>query len=119
VKSLVDDPKFFLSEKGRTDPRGELRATIRAFFTPKVEGERHPACRFVARYQWLKERLGIDPSRLPAGECTEIFQMVETLRPSSVILSFPTSHINSPASMFGHTLLTIEPGTGAGCWRTR
>ncbi len=110
VKSLVDDPKFFLSEKGRTDPREELRATIRAFFSPKIEGERHPTCRFVARYQWLKDRLGIDPARVPAGECAEIFQMVESLRPSSVILSFPTSHINSPASMFGHTLLTIETG---------
>src|SRR5574340_297349 len=31
-KSLVDDPIFFLSASGKTDPQAELDATIRGFF---------------------------------------------------------------------------------------
>lgn len=50
VKSLVDDPKFFLAPDGRTNPRAELHATIRAFFDPPCERPKHPVCRFVARY---------------------------------------------------------------------
>ena len=33
---------------------------------------------------------------------------MNTVRPTSVSLVFPMAHLNSPASMFGHTLLTIE-----------
>ncbi len=108
LRSLIDDPKFFADPNGKHDPRAELRATIRSFFRPVVEGETHPVCRFVARFEWLKEKLNIDESRLPVSRCEESEALLEQIRPESVTLIFPTSHINSPASMYGHTLLTIE-----------
>lgn len=108
VRSLVDDPKFFADPNGKHDPRAELRATIRAFFTPLVANERHPVCRFVGRYEWLREKLDLDSTRLPVPACDEFEQLIARIRPESASLSFPTSHMNSPASMYGHTLLTIE-----------
>ena len=35
-KSLVDDPEFFCAKNGKTNPRAELMATVRAFFEEKI-----------------------------------------------------------------------------------
>ena len=37
-KSLVDDPGFFFSKKGKTDPKSELKYTIEAFFMEPQKG---------------------------------------------------------------------------------
>lgn len=108
VKSIVDDPRFFLAEKGRTDPEAELEATIRAFFEPADDENESAVCRFVARFAWIRERLDLDVSRLPVPACTEFETFMEENKPKAASLAFPASHINSPASMFGHTMLTIE-----------
>lgn len=108
IKSVVDDPDFFLAENGREDPEAELLATIRAFFVPYEDEADSAVCRFVARFEWIKTRLDIDASRLPVSRCAGFEAFMDENEPTSVSLSFPTSHVNSPASMFGHTLLTIE-----------
>ena len=110
VSSLIDDPAFFLSGEGKRNPAAELNATIRSFFTPLEEGKKHPICRFIARFYWLKEKLEIDESALPMNTCKDTITAIDGMRPRSATLVFPASHINSPASMFGHTLLTIETG---------
>ena len=110
-RSLVDDPRFFAAENGKHDSAAELEATIRSFFTPPgsvAAGEKHPICRFVARYNWLKDKLGIDPARLPLPSCAPFDALMESIQPQSVTLIFPTSHMNSPASMYGHTLITVR-----------
>jgi hypothetical protein len=108
LRSLVDDPKFFLAADGARDPEAELTATIRAFFDPVVPDAKHPVCRFVARYYWIKEQLGLDPARLPVNECEHFTALIRDIKPESATLVFPASHMNSPASMFGHTLLVYE-----------
>lgn len=111
VKSIIDDPKFFLDSDGRTNPEAELLATIRAFFeTPEGTGDEKETavCLFVARFEWIKEQLALDVSRMPVSGCTEFDAFMVENAPKFATLAFPTSHINSPASMFGHTLLTIE-----------
>ncbi len=113
VKSLIDDRRFFLSPGGNDDPEEEMEATIRGFFTPLEEGVRHPVCRFAARFAWLKERLDIDESRLPVPRCDAYDTLIDQIAPESITLIFPTSHMNSPASMYGHTLLTIRGGDGS------
>jgi len=110
TRSLIDDPKFFLSPRGKTDPRAELEATIRAIASPPREGEKTAACRFVARYRWLKDMLSIDENLLHVKGCAELEDSIDRMRPESVTMVFPASHINSPASMFGHTFLMIETG---------
>lgn len=106
--SLVDDPRFFLAPSGKYDPQAELEATLRSFFSQEDDEKRHPVCRFIARYDWLADRLNIDPSRLPVPECRHFSEMMDQIEPASVTLIFPAAHINSPASMFGHTLLTVD-----------
>ncbi len=111
LRSLVDDPNFFLAANGKHDPEAELEATIRGFFRPAEEVDadgKHPVCRFVARYDWLKAKLAIDESRLPVARCAAFDELLDRIKPESVTLIFPASHMNSPASMYGHTLLTIR-----------
>ncbi len=118
VTSAAVSPWFFNAPDGRTDPEAELRATLASFFSDrKIEiRDEYPQCVFIARYLWLKTRLHIDPKRLPARPCTAYHQWIEALDPRAVAVVFPTAYINSPASMFGHTLLRIDarhqtPGT--------
>ncbi|MCL4872846.1 DUF4105 domain-containing protein [bacterium] len=106
--SLVDDPAFFNSPSGKDDPGEELRETVKAFFRDDLEGDAHPQCRFIARYRWLSKELSIDRSKLPAPECKGYDELILNMNPRSAVLVFPVSHINSPASMFGHTLLRID-----------
>jgi len=108
VESLVDDPAFFLAEDGKTNPSSELDATIRSFFEPVDDDDDPVVCRFVARFEWIRERLNLDTTRLPAAGCSAFMDFLDRIKPESVALVFPMSHMNSPASMFGHTLLTID-----------
>ncbi len=108
VKSYVDDPRFFLSPEGKTNPRAELEATIKAFFSTKEKGDNHPRCRFIGRYYWLKDKLKIDESRLPRVKCAKFEKVMKKLRHPHAVLVFPASNMNNPASMFGHTLLRVD-----------
>lgn len=112
-KSLVDDPKFFISAAGNTDPRGELEETIKSFFRPRIEDIVHPMEKFSARYAWLKGKLSIDTARLPFDGDTKFYKFYKEINPSSITLVFPAGYLNSPASMYGHTLLLIEAKNGS------
>jgi hypothetical protein len=108
VKSLIDDPRFFLSKKGAHNPKAELEATLRAFFAAPDDPANPPVCRFIARYAWLKEVLRFDEAKLPVSECTKFNKTIAVIKPKSASLVFPASYMNNPASMFGHTLISIE-----------
>lgn len=116
--SGVKPSEFFVSPKGRTDPKAELEATILAFFEPEPDlaadkRAQHPQCRFPARYAWLKERLGIDPARLPERRCERFEEWKATLGAERVTVVFADAFLNNPASMYGHTFLRLRRG-GAG-----
>ena len=108
MKSLIDDPRFFLSPDGKKNPKAELDATISGFFEEETPGVEHPQCRFIARYAWLKEELMVDKAKLPHVECKAFKEALGIMNPKSAVLIFPTSHMNDPASMFGHTLIRID-----------
>ncbi len=108
MTSLVDDPKFFLSPEGKTNPQAELKATLAAFFQDPALGDDHPQCRFVARYAWLKKQLHIDESKLPSVTCAKYREALGNIRMQSAVLVFPAAYGNGPASMFGHTLIRID-----------
>ncbi len=105
--SLVDDPDYFLAEKGKTDPRAELAAAIAALFEPAEKGDEHFACRFPARTEWLVDALGVEKERLPQPVCARLEEALKSVKPRSAVLVFPAAHNNGPASMFGHTLLRV------------
>jgi hypothetical protein len=106
--SLVDDPKFFLADDGKTNPEAELLATVAAFFQDPGAGDDHPRCRFIARYSWLKEQLNIDDAKLPSVTCAKYEEALANIKTKSAVLVFPAAHGNGPASMFGHTLIRID-----------
>lgn len=108
IESKIDDPDFFLSEKGKHNPLAELEATLRAFFQDDEEKAKEVFCRFTARYFWLKKRLGFDASELASDGCEAFDTILKEIKPESAALIFPTAHINSPSSMFGHTLIRID-----------
>lgn len=105
--SKIDDPAFFLASNGKSNPEAELFATIQGLFEPAELADKHPICRFPARYEWLKYNIGIDKKYLPAPECTEQFNYLSKVNPKSASVMFPSAYMNSPASMFGHTFIRI------------
>jgi len=109
--SFVDDKRFFLADEGGTQPGTELLATLAGFFS-NTQGDEHPQCRFPARLQWLSEQLNIDRQRMPEVDCPLYRQWQAMVNVESVVLIFPAHHLNSPSSMFGHTLLRLDPASG-------
>lgn len=111
VVSDADDPRFFLAPTGKTDPQAELRATLAAFFqTDPVGGDPQPAqCAFPARYHWLQAALAFDPRRLPPQPCERLQRWLHELNAATVTLVFASAYLNNPASLFGHTLLRLDP----------
>ncbi len=105
-ESEIDDEDFFFSDNGKSDAKSELHATLDAFFNEERFDDNSSACRFPARKAWLQEKLEIDD--FPKVTCQEYDDTLKRLDPKSVTLVFPAAHINSPASMFGHTFLRIN-----------
>lgn len=116
-ESTIDTPSFFFAPNGKYDPKAELNATLRAFFTPisaveKTEGKaddyRHPRCLFPGRYEWLDKQLGFDKSLMPAVKCTDYREFKATIAPERTALIFTSAYMGNPASFFGHTLLRLD-----------
>jgi len=107
--SQVDDARFFNATDGKSNPKAELLQTLAAFFRTESNNDAHPQCKFVARLDWLKVKLNIDSSALPKATCKEYLQWRAIIPDHKVTLVFPAYHLNSPSSMFGHTLLRLDP----------
>ena len=105
-ESEIDDPNFFFAKDGKYNPAAELNATLDAFFSDEIKDDNSSICRFPARYDWLKHKLGGDD--FPTAACKEYQKVLRRVDPKSTTLIFPSAHINSPASMFGHTFLRIN-----------
>ena len=108
--SEVDDPGFFLSPNGKSDPAEELQATLTHFFSATLVGRsQQPAqCAFVARYHWLKEKLNFQESQLIPQTCERFNSWMEELNPASISFIFPSAYMDNPASMFGHSFLRVD-----------
>jgi len=105
-KSEIRDSSFFLSPNGRYSLKDEMIATIKALYNEETFDDNSTACKYPARKRWLRENLGL--KKLPKVECKKYNYLLERVEPTSVTLIFPSAHINSPASMFGHTFLRIN-----------
>lgn len=104
--SEIDSPSFFLANDGAENPKSELEATIRAFYNETSFDDNATACRYPTRLHWLKTQLNL--TALPTVNCKEYDALLKRMDPQSVSLIFPFAHVNSPASMFGHTFIRID-----------
>ena len=106
-ESQVDDEQFFLATDGKHDPLAELEATLLAFQQPYTGEDINQAaqCLYPARFHWLKEQ-GL--AGLVDVNCPEFSTWFKQIDGESVYLIFPAAYLNSPSSMYGHTLLRIK-----------
>ncbi len=83
-----------------------MLTTLDKLFSEEISDDNSIACKFPARTQWLQEQLNI--TNLPKVICKEYNKWLKILDPTSATIIFSSAHINSPASMFGHTFLRID-----------
>lgn len=108
VTSSVDAAHFFLAADGKTDPAAELDATLTSFFGDEPRRDEPPQCRVKGRYAWLKDKLRFDPARLPEQRCEFFDKWAAAMDPRAISLVFAANDLNSPATMYGHTLLRVD-----------
>lgn len=95
---------------GKTDPEGELHATLTQFFSDELVGRSQQVaqCAFIARFHWLSDQLQFDRNRFPFQTCERFENWLNELNPASITLIFPAAFMNNPVSMFGHSFLRID-----------
>lgn len=107
TRSEINSPAFFLAPDGRDSPESELRATLQAWTAPvEAPADRHPRCRFPARYLWLQERLEL-PAVAPI-HCADYEAWARPGQLRSVSLLMVSGFLGNPASSFGHALLKLN-----------
>ena len=109
TRSLIDEPRFFVSPHGKRDPAAELEATLAGLLAgDPAHVEDSVAARFPLRLAFLSEHLGFTPEQLPVSGSAELRATLQDFQARQVWLVFPTGYLASPASMFGHTLLLVQ-----------
>ncbi len=103
-ESYVDDEAFFLAEQGVSNARAELEASVDAMKAPASAAR----CRFPARYKFLARELDWADSEQGLAHCSDYLAWRAEIPSAKAVLVFPASYLNSPSSMFGHTLLRLD-----------
>lgn len=107
--SQVDDKSFFFASNGKNNPEDELIETVKFFYKPDInQPDNHSLCRFPARLNWLKSKFPDSLQFLPKPNCQKYNEWRKKVPAHKVSLIFPAYQLNSPSSMFGHTLLRID-----------
>lgn len=107
--SEITSSGFFLSTDGAHDPRKELEATLNALFLPTTNNpDQHAQCRFIARFHWLKKKLGLESLALPNVVCNQYQEWTSNGQIESLSLVFATGYLDNPASFYGHLLLKLN-----------
>ncbi len=104
--SQNDSPEFFLAPDGKRNLLSELSAAMQAFQQTGMADNESAQCRFPARYFWLKQQL--PEVAFVDQPCPEFTTWRDELDAHYLTLIFPASHINSPSSMYGHTLVRLD-----------
>lgn len=99
---------YFFSKDGQRHLTTELDANILALFEA-AEPNQSIRCRFPARSQWLIQSLQIKPSDLPQTSCPELDDWMGHIKPYKATVIYATDFMGNPSSMFGHTLLRLDP----------
>ena len=108
IQSEVEYAGYFLSKNGQYNLKEELNANIEALFKAN-EPNQSVRCVFPARSQWLIEQLNISQNELPEVACPELDKWMEQIKPHKATLIYATDFMGNPSSMFGHTLLRLDP----------
>lgn len=104
MESENDTDSFFVSPQGKTDLKAELIAEIALFALDNQPDNESLQCAFPARYQWLKTFY----PHWQDQSCSELSQWKREIDAHTLTLIFPASYLNSPSSMYGHSLIRLD-----------
>ncbi|MBL4882249.1 MAG: DUF4105 domain-containing protein [Oleispira sp.] len=104
MESENDTDSFFISPAGKTDLRAELIAEVALFALNDQLDNQSLQCRFPARYQWLKQFHSNWQDQL----CSDLLVWKNEIDAHKLTVIFPASYLNSPSSMYGHTLIRLD-----------
>ncbi|MBA34136.1 MAG: hypothetical protein CMI14_01740 [Oleispira sp.] len=104
MESENDSDNFFISEMGKVDPHSELLAEVPLFAMQNQLDNESLQCRFPARYHWLKQ---FYPDWVDQP-CSELSAWKDEIDAHKLTLIFPASYLNSPSSMYGHSLIRLD-----------
>ncbi|APU49263.1 DUF4105 domain-containing protein [Acinetobacter junii] len=107
-KSEVTYDGYFYAKDGKNNLKNELEADVKALFINTAENQ-SIRCKFPARSRWLIQQLNIDTEKLPIVKCPEFDQWINQIKPHKATLIYATDFMGNPSSMFGHTLLRLDP----------
>ncbi|UOB51516.1 DUF4105 domain-containing protein [Acinetobacter junii] len=107
-KSEVAYDGYFYAKDGKNNLKNELQTDVKALFINSAENQ-SIRCKFPARSQWLIQQLNIDIEKLPIVKCSEFDQWINQIKPYKATLIYATDFMGNPSSMFGHTLLRLDP----------
>lgn len=99
---------YFYATDGKTNLNSELQADIEALFREAPDNQ-SIRCKFPARSRWLMQQLNIDVQQLPKVNCVEFNDWINQIKPHKATLIYATDFMGNPSSMFGHTLLRLDP----------
>lgn len=106
-QSTITSKQFFLSEQGKSNPKLELLATLKAIYQPiKNDQNSHAQCKFRARYLWLKNKINFNNE--PIVSCPEYLRFTSNDDIESISLVLATGYLGNPASYYGHLLLKFN-----------
>ena len=104
MESENDTDSFFISPLGKTDLQAELLAEVALFSMNHQPDNESLQCRFPARYQWLKQFY----ANWQDQSCSKLKEWKNEVGAHKLTLIFPASYLNSPSSMYGHTLIRLD-----------
>ncbi|MDO5542257.1 MAG: DUF4105 domain-containing protein [Acinetobacter sp.] len=107
-KSEVQYAGYFVSEQGGSNLNQELLRNVQALFET-APANQSVQCKFPARSRWLIEQLQIPQQDLAQVQCPELDEWIGQIKPYKAVLIYATDFMGNPSSMFGHTLLRLDP----------
>lgn len=117
MQSIADDKTFFIATNGHINAADEIRSELKAMqatarlnnlSTTDKRLNEHPQCKFPARFDWLKKQFPNWAAQVISLPCPAYETWIKEMQPHSITLVFPAAYINSPSSMFGHTLFRVN-----------
>lgn len=100
--SEVSQREFFISSIGNIDKQAELVAFIEQF----TEYPQDVACRYPARYLFIRDKLSLPDVDL--SDCQELMDWMRTEQPKAISLVFADGYLKNPASFHGHLFIKID-----------
>ena len=101
-ESLVDDKNFFISKNGKYSPKDEFLASIKLI----KKNPKKFACKFPLRYEIINKYYHLSDFNI--SKCKKLNKFLKAINPNKAVMVFASSSLNSPSSLFGHTLIRID-----------